>query len=154
MIGKGGVPIVRMEAIFSLDLWICAFQFGLLGVMNDLNIVEVSNHFHSIITGNFLPIIPSYTIEGQKFDWVYYLTDGIYSSSELFVKTASDFITKKQKVFCSLQECVRTWVKRVFGVLFRIVKSSCTSQTSSEKWKNALARYKRHLSPQYDGRRK
>lgn len=45
--------------------------------MNDLNILEVSNHFHCIIAGNVPPIVQSYTIEGQNFNWFYYLTDGI-----------------------------------------------------------------------------
>ncbi|PXF45440.1 hypothetical protein BWQ96_04738 [Gracilariopsis chorda] len=49
MIRKNGVPTVRMEAIWSLDLGIWAFRYGLPRVMNDLNILVVSNYLHSII---------------------------------------------------------------------------------------------------------
>lgn len=131
MKGKDGVPSIRMELICSLDLWIWAFQFGLPGAMNDLSVLEVSDHFHQILSGTFPPVQPNYTVAGKVFDWFYYLTDGIYPQWKVFVKTFSQPSTRKAKLFCSFQEGVRKCVERVFGVLFRCFK---LMYIASELW--------------------
>lgn len=51
MVGKYGHANVRMEVICSLDLSIWSFQFGLLGAMNELNILEVINHSSCVLGG-------------------------------------------------------------------------------------------------------
>lgn len=122
MKGKDGVPTLRMEVICSLDLWVWGFQFGLPGAMNDLNILEVSNHFQQVLSGVFPPTQPSYTVAGKSFDWFYYLTDGIYPSWKVFIKTVSQPLTRKAKLYSTFQEAVRKCVERVFGVLFRRFK--------------------------------
>ena len=122
MNGKEGCPTLRMEVICDLDLWIWSFQFGLPGVFNDLNILEVSDHFAKVLNGSFPSVQPSYEINGMRFDWFYYLTDGIYPQWKVFVKTLSVSTSNKQKAFCCRQESVRKAVERVFGVLFRQFK--------------------------------
>ncbi|CDF33411.1 unnamed protein product [Chondrus crispus] len=122
MIGKDGTPTLRMEVICDLDLWIWSFQFGLPGVLNDLNILEVSEHFSQVLNGRFPPVEPSYSIDGKVFNWFYYLTDGIYPCWKIFVKSLSTPSSRKEKLYCKLQEGVRKCVERVFGVLFRRFK--------------------------------
>lgn len=79
-----------MEAIFSLDLWTCSLQFGLPGTMNDLNILEISDHFFKVLNGAFHPITQHYTIDGRDFNLFYYLTDGIYPDWENFMKAITE----------------------------------------------------------------
>lgn len=122
MIGKDGKPCLRMEVVCDLDLWIWSFQFGLPGVLNDLNILEVSDLFSKVLCGSFPPVCPSYTVNGQAFNWFYYLADGIYPDWKVFVKTLSQPTSNKAKHFCQRQEGVRKCVERVFGVLFRHFK--------------------------------
>jgi len=86
MVGKDGKSTVRMEVVCSLDLWVWSFQLGLPGAFNDLNILEVSNHFQEVLCGAFPPIYPSYTLSGKNFNWFYYLTDGILPAMENILK--------------------------------------------------------------------
>lgn len=122
MTGKEGKPSVRMEVVCSLDLWIWSFQFGLPGSMNDLNILELSDHFSRVLSGKFPPVSPSYKIAGRPFSWYYYLTDGIYPPWRIFIQSLSAPSDNKSKTFCTAQESVRKCVERVFGVLYQRFK--------------------------------
>lgn len=108
-----------MEVICSLDLWIRSFQFGLPGAMNDLNILEVSNHFQRMLAGEIPVETPSYILQGKLFNWFYYLTDSIYSQWKIFVKTVQIPSNLKMAFFSKAQEGVRKCVERFFGVLFK-----------------------------------
>lgn len=120
--GKDGSPSIRMEAICSLDLWIWSLQFGLPGTMNDLNILEISDHFCKVLNGCFPPITPNYTIDGRDFNWFYYLTDGIYPDWKIFMKSITEPTDKKSKLYAKVQESIRKCVERLFGVLYRRFK--------------------------------
>lgn len=122
MKGKDGAPSLRMEAICSLYLWIWSLQFGLPGAMNDLNILEVSDHFSRVLNGSFPPVTPSYEVNGKTFDWFYYLTDGIYPNWKIFMQSISEPSDKKTKLYASVQESIRKCVERLFGVLYRRFK--------------------------------
>ena len=69
MRGKEGRSVLRMEVIADLDLWIWSFHFGLPGGFNDLNVLEVSNHFEKVLAGEFPPMKPSYKIDGKHITW-------------------------------------------------------------------------------------
>lgn len=122
LIGKDGAPCLRMEVVCDLSLWIWHFQFGFPGVMNDLNILQVSKHFTDFVCGTFPPVAPTYKICGETFQNFYYLSDGIYPRWRIFIRTISDPQTRKQMTFSSAQEGARKCVERVFGVLFRQFK--------------------------------
>lgn len=77
IIGKDGKPIVRMKVVCSLDLWIWSFQFGLPGALNDLKILQMSQHFNRVLAGDLPTKRSTYTVAGQMVNWYYYLTDGI-----------------------------------------------------------------------------
>lgn len=122
MKGKDGEPTLRMEAICDLDLWVWSFQFGLPGAFNDLNILEVSNHFNRVLAGEFPQVEPSYTLSGEVFNWYYYLTDGIFPAWKIFIKSVQEAGTARLTWYKARQEGARKCVERLFGVLFRRFK--------------------------------
>lgn len=122
MKGKDGEPNVRMEAICDLDIWVWSFQFGLPGAFNDLNILEVSNHFNRVLAGEFPQVKASYTLSGEVFHWYYYLTDGIFPSWRIFTKSVPEGGTARLTWLKARQEGARKCVERLFGVLFRRFK--------------------------------
>ena len=69
MIGKDDTQTLRFEAIIDLDTWIWHFYFGLLEVMNDLNVLWTSPFFSDVFSGTFPDHEPSYTISGEQFTW-------------------------------------------------------------------------------------
>ena len=70
MVRKEEVPTLRMEVISDLNLRIWHLVFGLRGVVNNLNILSVSDHFGRIWSGDFPPIAVNYTVAGEQFDWL------------------------------------------------------------------------------------
>ena len=60
--GKDSKPVLSAEVICDLDLWIWSFQFGLPGVLNDLNILSVIEHFSKVLSGQFPPVAPQYVV--------------------------------------------------------------------------------------------
>ena len=131
MVGKDGVPTLRMEAICDLDLWVWHFQFGFPGRNNDLNILDLSEHFCNVLSGSFPPHKPRYVIDGEIFNSYYYLADGIYPSWKIFAKTLQLPAGQSQSKYCKTQEAARKCVERLFGVLFRRYK---VMFVSSELW--------------------
>ena len=119
MVGKDSVPTIRMEVVADLDLHIWHCFFGLPGILNDLNILNLSPHFADIMTRKFPKYQPKMTIAGHTVCWSYYLADGIYPAFRIFVRTIADSTTRKEKNFAQVQEGVRKSVERVFGVLFQ-----------------------------------
>lgn len=122
MTGKNNRPEVRMEVICSLDLWIWSFKFGLPGAMNDLNILELSDHFAKVLSGVFPSISPNYQVDNKPFSWFYYLTDGIYPPWRIFIQSINNSDDEVDKHFSAAQEAVRKCIERVFGVLYRRFK--------------------------------
>ena len=118
-VGKDGKPTMRLEAICDLDLWCWHLQFGFPGAMNDINILNASEHFNDFLAGAFPSTIPSYTIAGQTFNWYYYLADEIYPRWKMFIRPVQGVKTSLEKKFNEVQEGVRKYVERIFGVLFR-----------------------------------
>lgn len=103
---QDGKPTLRIEVICALDRWILGCQLGLPGVMNDLNILDFSNHFSKVLSGTFPPVLPSFTIGGQVLYWFYYLTDGMYLPWKVFMKTLSMPTSREKNLFCKLHERV------------------------------------------------
>eukprot|EP00644_Phytophthora_capsici_P007941 jgi/Phyca11/128539/e_gw1.77.147.1 len=59
----------------------------------------------------------TYKVNGNRYNFLYYLADGIYPEWRCFVKTISAPVNTKQKRFSAAQEALRKDVERAFGVL-------------------------------------
>jgi Plant transposon protein len=125
-VGKDRKPHLRLKCVCDLDLYIWHLSFSYPGILNDINILNISPLFSKILTGTFPPVKANYSIGGTVFDWVYFLADGIYPRWRIFVQTLSSPKGSSQSRFASRQEAVRKCVERVFGVLFARFHILCT----------------------------
>lgn len=120
MCGKEKKPHVKMEVICDLDLYIWHFYFGLPGMLNDIDIMWISPLMNAFKVGSFPSHEVRYEINGEKFNWYYLLTDGIYPQNyKIFQSSIPNATSNKEKLFCRMQEGARKCVERVFGVLFK-----------------------------------
>ncbi|XP_047321075.1 uncharacterized protein LOC124925148 [Impatiens glandulifera] len=108
-------PTIILEAVTSYDLWIWHAFFGLPGSHNDINVLERSNVFCEITSGESYPV--NYYINGHNYNMGYYLADGIYPPWATFVKSIPLPMNQKTKHFTTAQESARKDVERAFGVL-------------------------------------
>lgn len=58
-------------------------------------------------------------MNGKHFDWFYYLTDRIFPPWKIFVKSISDPLDRKAKVYSRNQEAINKCFEPVYEVLFR-----------------------------------
>ena len=124
--GRNHKPTVVLEAVATHDLWIWHAFFGMPGSNNDLNVLDRSDLFEGFINGRSSSV--EYSVNGRIYNTPYYLADGIYPNWAGFVKTISNPVDNKQKLFAKVQEAVRKDVERAFGVLqarFRILDTPC-----------------------------
>lgn len=104
-----------LEAVASIDLWICHAYFGVAGSNNDLNVLSRSNLFQEKLQGRAPEV--NFTINDTHYDMGYYLTDGIYPEWAAFVKTFTRPQDPKRLLFKKSHESARKDVERAFGVL-------------------------------------
>ncbi|XP_071689093.1 uncharacterized protein [Rutidosis leptorrhynchoides] len=113
--GDHGYPTIMLEAVASYDSWIWHAYFGMASSNNDLNVLNASPLFDSLLT-NTAPQV-SYEIGDVDFDRGYYLADRIYPSWASFVKGFSSVVDAKRKYFTKKQFAARKDVERTFGIL-------------------------------------
>ncbi|XP_071704294.1 uncharacterized protein [Rutidosis leptorrhynchoides] len=113
--GDHGYPKIMLEAVASYDNWIWHAYFGMAGSNNDLNVLNASPLFDSLLTDT-APQVP-YEIGDVDFDRGYYLADGIYPSWASFVKGFSSVVDAKRKYFTKKQSAARKDVKRTIEIL-------------------------------------
>nr|GEV83943.1 hypothetical protein [Tanacetum cinerariifolium] len=77
-----------LEAVVSQDLWIWHAFFKLLGANNDLNVLYQSNLFDNILD-DVAPECP-FTVNGNTYNWGYYLADGIYPTCKVVEDEGGD----------------------------------------------------------------
>lgn len=126
-IGKEGVPTITIEAVSDERLWIWHLFFGMPGCNNDVNVFEASTLFNKIAEGTF-PVPVQYKILDTVRNKPYFLSDGIYPKSPLFVQSILNPTTEDERYFASRQEGRRKDVERAFGVLqakFHVLERSC-----------------------------
>lgn len=120
MCGKEGKPTVKLEVICDLDLYIWHFYYGLPGMLNDLDIMWLSPLMNAIKVGEFPSHGVEYKIGDEVFNWVYFLTDGIYPDNfKIFIQSVPNATEEAKKLFSRMQEGSRKCVERVFAVLFK-----------------------------------
>jgi hypothetical protein len=114
---EGGKKTLILEALADVNRYIWYSNFGDAGSLNDLNVLDKSSIVGSMIDGTFDITCPSYSINGTRRDWMYFLVDGIYYDWAIFVKTYSEAIEEKTRLFAKRQEEVRKDVECAFGIL-------------------------------------
>ncbi|XP_059669062.1 uncharacterized protein LOC132314184 [Cornus florida] len=113
--GRSHKPTLILEAVASKNLWIWHAFFGMAGSHNDLNVLDHSPVFKSMINGSMPPV--NYVVNGHRRTIGYYLSDGIYLKWATLMQTILHPTTVKEKLFANKQETVRKDVERAFGVL-------------------------------------
>ena len=115
--GKEGIPTFGLEAVADYNLWLWHDAFGFPGAINDINIWERSPLFESFQDGSFAKLDFEYYINGELFDELFVLVDGIYPQLSRFLQAIPVPITKIDRNFSGWQEAKRKDVERAFGVL-------------------------------------
>nr|GEY77325.1 protein ALP1-like isoform X1 [Tanacetum cinerariifolium] len=77
--GDKKYPTIMLEAVASQDLWIWHAFYGIVGVNNDINILDNSPLFDNLLD-DLAPAV-SYVVNGVEYRNGYYLADGIYPES-------------------------------------------------------------------------
>ncbi|XP_057789832.1 uncharacterized protein LOC131006678 [Salvia miltiorrhiza] len=93
---------------------------------NDINVLHRSPIFNDVLEGRAPKV--NYVVNGHHYDMAYYLTDGIYPSWAVFVKSITSPQIRKHKLFAQHQESIRKDVERAFGVLqarFAFIRRPC-----------------------------
>ncbi|XP_022024556.2 uncharacterized protein LOC110924885 [Helianthus annuus] len=106
---------VMLEAVASQDLWIWHAFCGPPGSQNDINVLQQSPLFLTQQNGT-VPKCPFY-VNNHLYKRGYYLTDEIYPTWSVFVKSFSYPHIVKEKKFKRQHGAARKDVERAFGVL-------------------------------------
>lgn len=115
--GKEGYPTIGLEAVADYNLWIWHNAFGFPGSLNDINIWDRSPLLESMLDGTHDNLDFKFNIDGQEFDHLYYLVDGIYPSLSRFLATINDPTTTLDCFYAPKHEGWRKSIERAFGVL-------------------------------------
>ncbi|XP_003581437.1 uncharacterized protein LOC100824964 [Brachypodium distachyon] len=113
--GDHGVSTVMLEAVASQDTSIWHSFFGVAGSNNDINVLNQSPLFTTVLQGRAPPV--EFTVNGRQYDMGYYLVDGIYPEWAAFVKSIPLPQNQRDKIFAKRQESARKDVERAFGIL-------------------------------------
>ncbi|XP_071708663.1 protein ALP1-like [Rutidosis leptorrhynchoides] len=115
MRGDHSHQTIMLEAVASYDNWIWHAYFGVAGSNNDLNVLNTSDLFNSMLNEE-MPDVP-FIANGVEYKRGYYLADGIYPTWASFVKGFSSAVDEKRTYFTRQQAAARKDVKRTFGIL-------------------------------------
>ncbi|KAF5811697.1 putative harbinger transposase-derived protein [Helianthus annuus] len=115
MRGDHQYPTVMLEAVVSQDLWIWHAFCGPAGSQNDINVLQQSPLFLAQRNGT-APNCP-FQVNNHLYKRGYYLTDGIYPTWSVFVKSFPYPHDPNEKKFKRQHEAARKDVERAFGVL-------------------------------------
>ncbi|XP_059668843.1 uncharacterized protein LOC132313925 [Cornus florida] len=113
--GHSHTPTLILEVVASKDLWIWHAFFGISGSHNDINVLDHSLEFNSIITSQILPV--NFVVNGHYHRMGYYLFDGIYPKWVTLMQTIPYPTIAKEKLFAQRQETCRKDMERAFRVL-------------------------------------
>ena len=91
--GKSHDATIVLEAVASMDVWIWHCFFGMLGTLNEINVLQWSHLFARLAIGD-APAC-NYTINGHEYTKGYHLADGIYPPWCTFVKSIKEPKTKR-----------------------------------------------------------
>lgn len=112
--GYKGICSIILEAVASYNLRFWHIFFGMPGSCNDINVINQSDIFDSVLRGESPPV--EYTVNRRQYQLPYYLGDGIYPKLATIVKTIPLPRSAKENLFARTHESVRKDVERAFGV--------------------------------------
>ena len=115
--GREKIASIGLEAVVDTNLWFWHAAFGFPGTLNDINVWERSSLYESMIDGRHEELDFEYMVDGEVFDKLLYLVDGIYPPLTRFLSSESDPHTKLAYSYARDQEAFRKDVERGFGVL-------------------------------------
>ena len=107
----------------------------MVGAHNDISVLQRSPVFSRLANGQALEC--NFEINGHQYNMGYYLTDAIYTTYSIFVKTNRNPGPPTKKYFSKKQESARKDVERAFGVLqaqFAVVGYHSLSWTVEQMW--------------------
>jgi hypothetical protein len=102
-----------LEVMAFQDLCIWHAFFGVAGSNNDSNVLNQSNVFNDVLSGE-APTL-QYTVNRTTYNMRYYLVEGIYPEWATFFKTIPMPQGEKRKSFAQKQESARKDVERAHG---------------------------------------
>jgi hypothetical protein len=106
---------IILEAVADQETWIWHAFFGMPGSCNAINVIQRS----PLMTRIALREGPQVEFEAndRKYNYGYYLADGIYPRWQTFVKPIHKPKGKKETNFHAAQAAARKDVERAFGIL-------------------------------------
>ncbi|XP_071741404.1 uncharacterized protein [Rutidosis leptorrhynchoides] len=119
--GDHKVPTIMLEAVASYDNWIWHAFFGVAGSNNDLNVLNASNLFNSMLNEEIEDI--PFTVNGVEYKRGYYLANGIYPGWASFVKAFSSANDEKRKYFSKKHAAAHKDVERTFDNGFALTEN-------------------------------
>jgi Plant transposon protein len=118
--GRYKYSSVVVEAMVDHNLWFWHASVGHAGTNSDTNIWDVSPLLQALLSDKWASECDfEFVLDGQVFDKLWILVDGIYPPIARFVKTLSFPVGEVAKMFAKWQEATRKDVERSFGVLTR-----------------------------------
>jgi Plant transposon protein len=118
--GRYKYSSVVVEAMVNHNLWFWHASVGHTGTNSDTNIWDVSPLLQALLTDEWARECDfNFVLDGQSFDKLWILVDGIYPPIARFVKTLSFPIGEVTKMFAKWQEAAWKDVERALGVLTR-----------------------------------
>ena len=88
--GKEKKPTIVMEAVADTDLWLWFVSIGLAGSLNDINIWDCSPLHKLMLQDEFERLDFEFTLNGESFQTLYFLANGIYPPLARFVQTFTE----------------------------------------------------------------
>ena len=119
--GKEKKTTIVLEAACDYNHYFWHASFGYPGSLNDVNILCFSSLYKSFYNDSLKNLevaagVVLYSIGNEKFDKVFFLTDGIYPCLDCFVKPIAAPVKQQEKRFTEWQEQARKDIERAFGM--------------------------------------
>jgi hypothetical protein len=113
--GKEGKPTVVVEAMVDYSLYAWHAVFGYYGTLNDITIWDNSLLLQAMCDGSFEDIDFPFNIDGEVFQQLWMLVDGIYPPLSSFVKPISALLSETEALFSLWQDSKHKDVEHFFG---------------------------------------
>jgi hypothetical protein len=121
--GKEKYPTIVLEAVATQDWRFWHVFFGTPGSLNDLNLLDKSDLLEDTLHKKSPQI--SFKINGNHYNYGYYLVDGIYNNYATMIKGNLTSTDKALRNFTKAQEGARKDIECAFGHLkgrFQIIE--------------------------------